>query len=108
MTIYPEIDVPPYPNPIESGADLKPGHRGIGDHNSVGLWVPAVREVARSAIGLNVVAAGRYSRCSARAARLRVAASPGSAAITAAAASQPAAITASAASGTATTGVMPS
>jgi hypothetical protein len=55
-----------------------------------------------------IVAGGRYSLCSVRAAWFRVAASPGSAAITVAAASQPAAITASAASGTATTGVMPS
>ena len=49
-----------------------------------------------------------YSLCRTRAARFRVAASPGSTAIKVAAASQPTAITASTASGTDTTGVMPS
>ena len=67
------------------------------------------RTPARSLAGYGITqVSGRYSLCSTRAARFRVAASPGSTAITAAAASQPTAITASSASGRATTGVMPS
>ena len=49
-----------------------------------------------------IMPGGRYSLCSTRAERFRVAASPGSTAITAAAASQLAAMTDSTASGTAT------
>ena len=86
------------------------GQSGLGNGSGLaglGTWL-ARRRAMKAIIARLIVAGGRYSLCSSRAARFRVAASPGSTAITVAAASQPAAITASAASGTATTGVMPS
>lgn len=75
---------------------------------------PPIRSAHSSAAGCRAKAPSsarpvqHYSLCSTWAGGVRVAVSPGSAAITAAAASQPAAMMDSAASGTATTGVVPS